>query len=426
MSANPSPTDQDLASAQLQRELLAAAQEPYLSLRPILWHVNADTTWCLQLPRPTPPKRRRPDERHFYNILVDPWLAGPQSDVAAWFSTQWHAIESSVPSIAELDQRLCETEMSAQEALHPHHISSSSIRTSSAPFIDLVLLSHEFTDHTHQPTLLEVPASVPVIATEKAADLVRSWGHFTTVLTAPTFSAARSDFRTPSLAPAVLPPWLGVSRLVSADNKLYYHSALMVAFNLSPPHASAAAATNPNPNTPNKEWEAIIYTPHGIHPSTLAPLTPHLSFSHSPALQDPFIDDPLPPLRITALLHGLHAIYLPVILGQLNLGAHNGLAVQRACRAKYWVGTHDEVKKGGGLVSRMLQRTVLRVEDAVRGGVSPRAVVGKGERREESEGDFIERDWSGVEDGEMDAPTGEEMQGVNFVELASGETLVLL
>lgn len=51
---------------------------------------------------------------------------------------------------------------------------------------------------------------------------------------------------------------------------------------------------------------------------------------------------------------------------QLNLGAKNGVQAQRILRAKYWVATHDEVKKGGGLVSWFLKRRIWTLEDALR------------------------------------------------------------
>ena len=35
-------------------------------------------------------------------------------------------------------------------------------------------------------------------------------------------------------------------------------------------------------------------------------------------------------------------------------------------RAKYWVGTHDEVKKGGGFVSWFLRRRVWSVAEALK------------------------------------------------------------
>ena len=34
-------------------------------------------------------------------------------------------------------------------------------------------------------------------------------------------------------------------------------------------------------------------------------------------------------------------------------------------RAKYWIATHDEVKKGGGFISWFLRRKIWTVEDAL-------------------------------------------------------------
>jgi hypothetical protein len=50
----------------------------------------------------------------------------------------------------------------------------------------------------------------------------------------------------------------------------------------------------------------------------------------------------------------------------LNLGAKNGVLAQRILRAKYWVATHDEVKKGGGFISWFLKRKIWTVEDALK------------------------------------------------------------
>lgn len=33
--------------------------------------------------------------------------------------------------------------------------------------------------------------------------------------------------------------------------------------------------------------------------------------------------------------------------------------------ARYWVGTHDEIKKGGGLISWFLRRKVISVREAL-------------------------------------------------------------
>ena len=53
---------------------------------------------------------------------------------------------------------------------------------------------------------------------------------------------------------------------------------------------------------------------------------------------------------------------------QLNLGAKNGVQAQRILKAKYWIATHDEVKKGGGFISWFLRRKIWTVEDALKAG----------------------------------------------------------
>ena len=95
--------------------------------------------------------------------------------------------------------------------------------------------------------------------------------------------------------------------------------------------------------------EAVIYTPHGIH-------------SSSEDLD--LVTRAKPPIKTLAFLHGLEDITLGSAQ-QLNLGAHNGLEAQRKLNASYWIGTHDEDKKGTGLVGWLLRRKKLSVRDAV-------------------------------------------------------------
>jgi hypothetical protein len=49
----------------------------------------------------------------------------------------------------------------------------------------------------------------------------------------------------------------------------------------------------------------------------------------------------------------------------LNLGALNAVRAVRATKAKYWIGTHDEVKKGSGIVSYVLRRKAWTVREAL-------------------------------------------------------------
>ena len=99
----------DDASRQLQSDLRSAVQDALSSRRPVIHHLNADTSWLLQIPRPANAVKR--GARFYYNILIDPWLQGGQSDVASWFSQQFHATPSAVQSIAALDELISESEI---------------------------------------------------------------------------------------------------------------------------------------------------------------------------------------------------------------------------------------------------------------------------------------------------------------------------
>ncbi|KAL0932128.1 uncharacterized protein CTRU02_213081 [Colletotrichum truncatum] len=280
--------------------------------RPILVHLNADTTWLIQLPYPQ--HAAAPTGRKRFNILIDPWLQGPQSDVSSWFSTQWHVVEPSVKTMAELNSLLASLETGPDDT---HETQKS--------YIDVVAISHEFTDHCHQATLEELPASTPVFATEKAADLIRTWKHFESVTTTPGFSSSTTDWKS-TLSIAGLPSWVGIGRVITAGNALYYHSAVMIAFDLGKP-------------------ETVLYSPHGIQASDLSPIR-DAGFS------------------TLALLHGLHDVRI-WMTKQLNLGALNGLKAVEETQARYWIATHDEEKKGAGFIALMLMRTRYTLKQAV-------------------------------------------------------------
>lgn len=162
-------------SAQLQQDLQESVGRALAFQRPILTHINADTTWLLQLPYPKHVKTLSGRSR--FNILIDPWLQGPQSDVASWFSSQWHAIASSVQTIAELNHLLQEVEHLASAPKLRKGRSGSNPTTNgdtsvgSVSFIDVVVISHEFTDHCHKETLLEIDCNVPMFATKASIEV---------------------------------------------------------------------------------------------------------------------------------------------------------------------------------------------------------------------------------------------------------------
>jgi hypothetical protein len=355
--------------------------------RPVLHHLNADTSWLLQLPNPS----SSPGERIFFNILIDPWLKGSQSDVASWFSQQWHSTPSKYQSVEEVSSLAWEAELPES-------------RTRGAYTIDAVSISHEFTDHCHKETLLEIQANVPVFAPKKAAELIRAWKHFEVVIETPVFNDKTRDWkaleRGQGSKGAILPDWVRIGRVVEQNNALYYHSAMVILFestksgSMSPLQSRNVATTGKSTAQANSQdvdsdtsssdfgskvvSECVVYTPHGIAP---------------PALVAPF-EAATTKIQTLCLLHGLHDVSLPPVQ-QLNLGAHNGLQVQRVLKPKYWVGTHDEVKKGGGLVSWFLSRKILNLQNA-----------------------FDE------EKREIDITVGDNV--VHFKELANGESILLV
>lgn len=385
----------DPPSTQLHTETLASVTRSLSERRPLLIHLNADTSWLLALPRPSVSAAR--SGRHWFNILIDPWLSGSQSDVASWFSQQWHAEAPALSSVAAVEELCADIERlspgpgrrkedvkrnESRNGGRDEH-AMEDIQHEARSMIDAIAISHEFTDHCHKETLLECHPDTPVFATAQAAKLVQSWGHFRTVLETPAFGKANPDWRDISEPP--LPEWLAIGRLVTEKDALYYHSALIVAFDCkdAPRRKWSARYSNgavEDGNTSDGSAEAVIYTPHGIH---------------APSLE--VIPQAQPPIQTLALLHGLHDIALPK--QQLNIGAHNGLKAQRLLRAKYWFGTHDEVKQGYGIVSWLLRRKIISLEEALK----------------------LERDAGNLTDGEAKA-----VDDVSFLDLANGESKMLL
>lgn len=380
-------------SEQLQEDLLASVVRSLNSRRPLLHHLNADTSWLLQIPRPL---HEKGDGKRYYNLLIDPWLSGSQSDVASWFSQQWHASVSAVPSIGAVEALISEIESISNEVDMERQYNSWQRQSrrrreedrekERTGLIDVVAISHEFTDHCHEATLLELSHDVPVIAATKAAQLVKSWGHFDTVIETPVFTEKGANWRHNTIG--VLPDWLSIMRVVDQKDQLYYHSAILIAFQPCPrsSNPSSQSSKSSQPEMEEPPAELVIYTPHGIHFPSLSPI---LTAN--------------PPVRTLAFLHGLHDV---TISGkQLNLGAHNAIAGRTLLNAKYWIGTHDEVKPGGGLASWFIRRKVISVEDAVRAEALKKA-----------------------RNGFADASEANGVEGFlhpKFAELANGESMVL-
>ncbi|KAK5989830.1 hypothetical protein PT974_08091 [Cladobotryum mycophilum] len=322
--------------------------------RPLLVHLNADTSWLVSLPwvrADAPSSPGPPAGRTRFNVLIDPWFQGPQSDVAAFFSTQWHVVQPSVATIAELNDVLRSVESypgcndgvaAASNVSEPGKDDDKGTRSSlgsvSDFHIDAVIISHEFTDHCHRATLEELPRHIPIFAADIAAGLIRSWSYFETVITIPNLETGIHWSKLTVLGG--LPSFLRIGRATTAGNALYYHSAILVAFDISRYQGDAAGRTEEDP-----AGEVIIYSPHGIESQDLAGVQSC-------------------GLKTLALLHGLHDVRI-WMMKQLNLGALNGIKAVSVSGAKYWIATHDEVKKGSGIIGGLLRRTQYTLQEAV-------------------------------------------------------------
>lgn len=223
---------------------------------------------------------------------------------------------------------------------------------------------------------------------QKAASLIQSWSHFRHVQVIPHFSE-NPDWHATSIPP--LPEWMGISRLVTGRDMLYFHSALLITFD----NGSCAQRSNAVASADvDDAAEAVIYTPHGIHSDS-----EDLEFLRKSAS---------PPIKTLAFLHGLEDIVLGSTAAQLNLGAHNGLRAQRLLKAQYWIGTHDEDKQGSGIVGWLLRRKKLSVKEAV---------TEERIRRKDQNQDGVDADGDDVIGS---------FEGVNWRDVGNGESVLLL
>lgn len=203
-------------------------------------------------------------------FIVDPWLVGSEVDGFRWLNEQWHTTEPVDP----------------QDLERP----------------GAYLISQSYNDHCHRQTLEALPEA-PLLASAKAARLLRRWFPEREITTLPDLVAAGwldwNGFRLATLHP-------GRKR-----DPVYY--GLLLA----------------------RGEEAIAYFAHGfaLKPAQLA------------ALQG---------LRIRLLITTCIDFRLPELLGgHVNPGPENAHRLAEQLRPDYLLNTHDEQKRMKGLVARM-------------------------------------------------------------------------
>lgn len=287
--------------------------------RPLIHHLNADTSWLIQVPR------NDGHPRPYFNVLIDCWLTTPQIEFSRIFHEQDHTVPSAFQTIAEIEA-----------FVHDIEVQACSLRKSAAQdkpstgYIDVAACTLRGTDHVNEHTLRQLHPSVPILVRHDAEHLVKAYQHFENITLLPPFERDWRETRLP-----FLPEWLGIGCLTQTKDIQGIHKGLVISFN----------------STGLEEAEAVVYTPHGIPAEELA-----------------FLKSREPALRVVALIHGL----LNVKVGlswvgfiDANLGAHNGLKLQRLLDAKYWVNTHDEAKIEKGLTSWILTQNPITLEQAL-------------------------------------------------------------
>ncbi|SPO23608.1 uncharacterized protein UTRI_03865_B [Ustilago trichophora] len=279
-----------------------------------LHKLNGDTSWLVRLPTSSDAAATA----CFYNLVLDPWLhPTPQVDGSPFFSRQTRIDSAAFPSLAQLDQWLRSQ--------------------SSEGYIDAILFSHPFTDHLHPETLTDE---------DSLAVLQRA----TIFTTGDSLSALRS-----------LRIKLDAERLVNLSSIAVKHDADQQGANLpngiSIEHLSAKDwALSPAwaklhggiliSCNDSAQKVKVLYSPHGITPTSL-PSDLHFK----------------PDGEKRVLIHSFDRQTLPLI-GTVACGIPNVLHLIPSFKPDIILATHDEHKRGEGVVGLLLSRQSFSLDHA--------------------------------------------------------------
>lgn len=205
------------------------------------------------------------------SLVVDPWLVGSEIEFFRWLSEQWHTTPPVPPA-----------EVNAPDAL---------------------LITQSYMDHCHIPTLEQLPADIPILASGTVYRLL----------------GKKLPGRTMELIPELLKTgwleWKGL-RLTNLHpgrklDPIYYATII------------------------EYEGSRLFYCPHGFHFSDV----------QKEAIQD---------LPIDLLITSFTDFRLPGWLGgHVNPGPENARSLVDILQPKRIINTHDEQKRGKGLVSKL-------------------------------------------------------------------------
>lgn len=245
---------------------------------------------------------------------------------------------------------------------------------------------------------------------QKAAALINSWMHFTTVQEIPLFTASKTDWRDTTIDP--LPYWMSVSQVAWAHETTRSPCpAILITFQFK--EERPGAGDDDDDDGANNAVQGLVYTTHSISPSELK-----------------LIATACPPIETVALLHGFHNVtasgrFWPWAKPDL-LNVHNVLEAQSLLKAKYWIGTSsddNEVNKNGGIMEYFFSRKVVTVKEAVLEGLDDRRW--RRRRRQQQQKSTFANGFGSVADQDDEEHEEDLIQDVAFVELDNGESIAL-
>jgi L-ascorbate metabolism protein UlaG (beta-lactamase superfamily) len=232
-----------------------------------LKRLNDDSSWLVRM-----------GDSHF---LLDPWLFGDDVNVATWFSRQ---------SLA--------TPTMALDALPP---------------IDFILLSHPFSDHCSEQTLVHFPKTTPLYAVPAAAKRVARMRHFARIETLQDWRKTQSTQRIGAIE---------VTFYAARKTLDLTHNILVI--------------------RDTRSGKSIFYAPHGCAVPSDAPVQSVLADS-----------------RPNILLTTFRYYGLPQWLGgTVNLGSESALPLVRFLNPQRVVRTHDALKHEAGIVTHVAKQFI--------------------------------------------------------------------
>lgn len=287
-------------------------------------HLNTDCTFLLAFS----PAYTTADHPHrfpgAFTILIDPWLSGHSSILHPSFQYTKHTDKPHITSLADLKQD-----------------------------IDLIVISQDKPDHCHRETLCSLPKHkhVNILATRAAAKKIISWNFFDPKLIhiIPPYQPECKD----TLITITLPAYtstsaageLTIAHLPTKRDLAKVHDAIAITYR--PPSTIFSAHSQPTLKPTSTPTLSLLYTPHGIPPTTLKPYLKN-------QLQDS--------LPLTALIHAFSHERNPSVLGgSVVRGAPGGLELLRALDGgvETWISAHDAPLERKGWSVTWLKSRIL-------------------------------------------------------------------